>query len=63
MNCKLCEKQIKNYNPEFDHLKLDDTHEIDLCQDCVEKFSKWQQTIIARLFPTKAMKKIISQRK
>ena len=57
MNCKLCESTIKNYSIEFNHLKIDQTHEIDVCEACVEKFMKWRQEIIARLFPTKTMKK------
>ncbi len=57
MNCKLCETPIKNYSPEFNHLKIDQTHEIEVCEECVEKFMKWRQEIIAQLFPTKTMKK------
>jgi ribosome-binding protein aMBF1 (putative translation factor) len=58
MNCKLCEKEIKNYSSEFNQLKIDGDHKIEVCQDCVEKFQKWQQQIITQLFPTKAMKKL-----
>jgi hypothetical protein len=58
MNCKLCEGQIKNYNLEFNHLKIDETHEVDLCEECIEKFTKWRQKVLARLFPTKMMRKI-----
>ena len=62
MNCKLCEAPIKNYSPDFNHLKIDQTHEIDVCEECVEKIAKWRQEIIAKLFPTKAMKKIVQKR-
>ena len=58
MNCKLCESNIKNYSPKFNRLKIDQTHKIDVCEDCIEKFTKWRQQIIAQLFPTKTMKKI-----
>ena len=61
MNCSLCEKPIENYHSTFNHLKIDEKHEIDICQNCVEKIKKWQQEIIAKLFPTKNMKKIISK--
>ena len=59
MKCTLCESDIKNYSPEFNHLKIDQTHEIDVCEECIEKFTKWRQEIIAKLFPTKTMKKML----
>jgi len=61
MNCKLCGSNIKKYSPEFNHLQIDQTHEIDVCEECVEKFMKWRQEVIARLFPTKIMKKILQK--
>jgi hypothetical protein len=63
MNCKLCKKQINNYSEEFNLLKIDNENEIPICSDCVDKFSKWQQEKIAKLFPTKTMKKIAAARK
>lgn len=57
MNCTLCKKPIHNYNPEFNQLKIDESQSADICQDCIDKFLKWQQSIFANLFPTKAMKK------
>ncbi len=62
MNCSLCEKPIENYSTTFNHLKIDEKHKIDLCQNCVEKITNWQQEIIAKLFPTKTMKKIIQKK-
>jgi hypothetical protein len=62
MNCSLCEKPIKNYHSTFNHLKIDETHEIEICQDCVEKIQKWQQEKLAKLFPTKSMKKFIQKK-
>lgn len=56
MDCTLCKKPIKNYNPRFNHLKIDETHSADICTGCTNKFFKWQQQVYAELFPTKAMK-------
>jgi len=61
MKCKLCEKEILNYSAEFNKMKISENLEVDICSDCVEKFSKWQQKIITKLFPTKTMKKIAQQ--
>jgi len=57
MKCRLCEKDIENYSADFNHLFLDKAHSADICLDCARKFSNWQGEIIAKLFPTKAMKK------
>ena len=57
MNCTLCKKPIKNYHPELNHLKIDESQSADICSDCIDKIVKWQQSIFAKLFPTKAMKK------
>ena len=57
MKCHLCEKPIKDYDSNFNHLIIDDTHEVDVCQDCADKVIKWQSKICAVLFPTKSMKK------
>jgi len=56
MNCSLCNKPIKGYLPEFNHLQIDDSHAADICGSCIDKFMKWQGSLIAKLFPTKAMK-------
>jgi hypothetical protein len=61
MNCKLCAKPIKNYDARFHHLKIDESHEIDICSDCTDKIVLWQGQIIGNLFPTKAMKKRYSK--
>jgi hypothetical protein len=57
MKCELCKKPIEKYNPTLNNLKIDENCNVDLCQDCIDKFMKWQQGIYARLFPTKTMKK------
>ena len=58
MKCTLCKKDINNYTIEFNHLKIDETNSIDICQDCLEKLVNWQKTNYAKLFPTKTLKKI-----
>ena len=63
MKCKLCEKEIKNYNPVFNQLKIDDSKNVDICQDCIDKFLKWQGNVIAKLFPSKVMKKRFEDKK
>jgi hypothetical protein len=63
MLCNLCEKEIKNYVPKFNHLIIDDDHSIDICRDCVDKFTMWQGEIIADLFPSKIMKKRYDKKK
>ena len=57
MKCSLCEKNIDEYKPEFHHLVLDANHSADICEGCAHKFVKWQGNILAKLFPTSAMKK------
>jgi hypothetical protein len=57
MICKLCDHEIKNYNAALHHLVLDEKHDVDICQECVDKLINWQGSIIARLFPTKMLKK------
>lgn len=58
MKCSLCQKIINNYNIEFNHLAIDKTYSVDICSNCISKFMHWQQTKIAKLFPTKIMKKL-----
>ena len=62
MDCILCKKQIDNYNPKFNQLKIDESQSVDICLDCIDKFLKWQQTVFATLFPTKAAKKWASKK-
>jgi len=56
MKCHLCNQDIKNYSPAFHHLQIDDTHAVDICSECIDKFTKWQGSIITNLFPTKTLK-------
>jgi hypothetical protein len=57
MKCSLCEKAIIDYTAELNHLVIDETHAVDVCPGCIDKFIKWQGKIMAVLFPTKALKK------
>ena len=58
MQCTLCEKTIEKYTPAFHHLVIDETHAVEICQDCIDIVIAWQGKKIAVLFPTKAMKKL-----
>ena len=62
MNCILCKKPIQNYHPTLNHLEIDESHAVDICSECTDKFVKWQQSVFAKLFPTKAMKKRYGKR-
>lgn len=61
MKCNLCNKKIDNYNNEFNHLEIDKNHSANICADCIDKFMHWQQTKIAKLFPTRIMKKVFEK--
>ena len=58
ITCKLCDKTIANYDTALNHLEIDESHAADICQECIDKFVKWQQGIYACLFPTSAMKRM-----
>jgi hypothetical protein len=57
MKCILCQKEIIKYDSRFHHIKIDDSHEVDICPECMDKIVKWQGKIYSELFPTKALKK------
>jgi hypothetical protein len=57
MDCALCKKPIKNYHPKYNSLEIDESSSVDICQECVDRFLKWQQGVFADQFPTKAAKK------
>lgn len=63
MKCIFCNKKIDNYNVDFNHLEINKTHSVDICSDCIDEFMHWQQTKIAKLFPTKMMKKVFENNK
>ncbi|MFA5259293.1 MAG: hypothetical protein WC402_04430 [Candidatus Pacearchaeota archaeon] len=57
MDCAICKKSIEKYDSNFNHLIINESCEVDLCQDCINKIFKWQGELYAKLFPTSAMKK------
>lgn len=57
VNCVLCQNPIRDYDPAFNRLQIDESRAVDICQECVDRFLKWQQGRYARLFPTNAAKK------
>jgi hypothetical protein len=57
MKCSLCNQDIKNYQSDFHHLFIDDTHSAELCSDCISKFENWRGSVYAKLFPTSTLKK------
>jgi hypothetical protein len=63
MKCVLCNQDIKNYNPIFHQLQIDESRAVDICPECIDKIMKWQGNIISNLFPTKAMKKRFEKNK
>jgi len=60
--CTLCGKGIENYHKDYNCLKIDDTHSVDICAECIHKFQEWQQRKYATLFPTKRAKKFAKKR-
>ena len=63
MDCTLCKKPIEKYNLSFNHLVIDKSSSVDICQDCIDKFFKWQGELYTKLFPTNAMKKRFGKNK
>jgi hypothetical protein len=57
VKCELCKKDIEKYNPIFNNFKIDESHDADICEDCIKKFFNWQGELYSKLFPTDAMKK------
>lgn len=57
MLCILCQKEIEDYTPALNRLKIDESREVDICETCIERFTQWQGKMIAKLFPTKALKR------
>ena len=62
MDCVLCKKPIEKYNAKINQLKIDESHSVEICSDCIDKFLKWQKSVFATLFPTKAAKKWASKK-
>ena len=62
MDCALCNASIDKYDPAFHHLKIDEHHAVDICQECIDTFVKWQGSKYAALFPTRALKKMYREK-
>ena len=63
MDCIICKKQIKNYDSNFNHLVIDKNVSVDICENCIDRFTEWRGEVIAKLFPTKVMKKRFSEKR
>jgi hypothetical protein len=63
MKCFLCEKNIDGYNQEFNQLTANDLKTVDVCQECIKKFVKWQQGLFAKLYPTTMAKKWVNKKR
>ncbi|MFH1399934.1 MAG: hypothetical protein ABIH41_00295 [Nanoarchaeota archaeon] len=57
-HCALCGETIDQYDPALHRLRIKDDAFVDICPPCIDAFTAWQSKVLARLFPTKAMKKI-----
>lgn len=57
MKCTICNEEIQKYNLDFNNLKIDEFKSVDICQDCIDKFVKWQQKLFVKIYPTSALKK------
>jgi len=57
MKCKICEEEIIGYNKTLNSLNINKEKKVEICQECIDKFLKWQQIIFAKLFPTKIIKR------
>jgi len=56
VKCFLCKNEINKYDPSFNQLIID-THSYEFCENCIDKFTEWRGEVLAKLFPTKNMKK------
>ena len=52
-----------NYTLDFNQLKIDESHTIEICQECIDKFIKWQQKKFVTLFPTSSLKRNFKKEK
>jgi protein-arginine kinase activator protein McsA len=58
MQCALCQESIEDYSVELHQLKLDEQRAVHICDACSRKFVAWHGQKLAKLFPTKAMKRM-----
>jgi hypothetical protein len=62
MQCKLCDRTIPGFDPKTHRLLLDDDREVAVCEPCALRLTDWLGERMARLFPTKTMKKRYGRR-
>lgn len=55
--CALCRRPIADHRPDVHGLRLPAGRVVDLCEECVRAVVTWQGERLARLFPTRAMKR------
>ncbi len=58
MTCTLCQQPIERYSAELHRLHLDEEVAVDICDACAHKLVKWHAEKLARLFPTRTMKRL-----
>ncbi|MFH1811746.1 MAG: hypothetical protein ABIJ09_23605 [Pseudomonadota bacterium] len=63
MKCALCQEPIEDYCVELHQLKLNEHKAADICDACARKFITWHGEKLAKLFPTKAMKRMYGKKK
>ena len=61
--CALCSEEISPYSKELHHVVLDANKEVDICDRCSTRLADWHAEKLARLFPTKQMKRFASRRR
>ena len=62
MECTICKREITDFNPILNEMKLDGSRSAPICSECIDGFLKWQQERFAKLFPTAAAKKRYEKR-
>jgi hypothetical protein len=58
MTCTLCEQPIEPYRAELHQLHLTEERTVYLCDACAQRLLTWQGERLARLFPTRALKRL-----
>ena len=62
MRCTLCEQPIDNHSPDMHTLRLTTDRVLEICDACARAILDWQAEKLARLFPTRALKRRFSNR-
>jgi hypothetical protein len=61
--CSLCSAPIADYVPALHHLRLPNQAEVDICDACSKALAEWHAEKLARLFPTRQMKKLVGRKR